>query len=424
MLLLFALADPATGQYVCPQGVPEAARDRAVEVGRGIFLADGRPWGSPHTAMVRTSAGPVIIDVSRTETAPDHRALLSAVDDRSPPYVILTHGHADHRGGISTWDDPGTAIVAQQEYVAFRNYQERLAPFLERRFSPSHESAAATEPAAGNYGAPREATMLFDDSLSLVVGNLTFEVHHTPAETYDGASVWIPELRAAFVGDAYYESFPALYTIRGTQPRWALDWVESLDRILSWEPELLVFGHGSCIADRETIRARLTRYRDAILYVHDATVAGMNAGIDRFTLMREVELPEEIRVPDRYGSIPWSVRGIYEGYVGWYDGDIESLFAMNPTDIYSDLVELAGGAQPVVERARAALDGGDAERALRLTQAAMQADPRNVEALKVRSLALIRLIEASGNELQRRWLEAELSRVREALGAADAGGEG
>lgn len=420
LLLVMAMAAPAAGQYACPTGVPDAARDQAIEIGKGIFIADGRPWGSAHTGMVRTREGPVIIDVSRRETAPDHRALLSEVDDRSPPYVILTHGHADHRSGIDTWRDPGTEIVAQKEYVEFRNYQERLSPFLDRRFSPQVEAFTSPEPAAGNYGAPREATVLFDDSLVFALGDLTFEVFHTPAETYDGASVWIPELGAAFVGDAYYGSFPNLYTIRGTRPRWALDWVESLNRILSWEPELLVFGHGSCIAGRESIRATLTRYRDAILHVHDATVAGMNAGRDRFALMREVELPEDIRLPETYGRVSWSVRGIYEGYVGWYDGHVESLFPMDPTEIYSDLVELAGGARPVVERARAVLEEDDPVRALRLTQAALRVDPESVDALMVRSAALSDLIESSDNRLERRWLSAELSRVRDRLGTARA----
>lgn len=417
-----AMADSAAGQYTCPSGVPDAARDQAVEIGQGIFIADGRPWGSPHTVMVSTSEGPVIIDVSRRATAPDHRTLLSAVDGRSPPYVILTHGHADHRGGIDVWRDSGTEIVAQREYVEFRDYQERLAPFLDRRFSPEVEESPAPDSAAGNYGAPREATVLFDDSLVFTLGDLTFGVYHTPAETYDGASVWIPELSAAFIGDAYYESFPSLYTIRGTKPRWALDWVESLNRILSWEPELLVFGHGSCIAGREAIRATLTRYRDAILYVHDATLAGMNAGRDRFALMREVELPEELRLPGSYGPVSWSVRGIYEGYVGWYDGRVESFFPMDAADIYSDLVELAGGATPVAERARAALDEGDSVRALRLTQAAIQVNPESVEALDVRSDALLRLIESSDSFLEQHWLEVELSRVREVLRAARAGG--
>ena len=53
--------------------------------------------------------------------------------------------------------------------------------------------------------------------------------------------------------------------------------------------------------------------------MHDATVAGMNEGKDVFTLMREIKLPAELDIGETYGKVSWSVRGIYEGYVGWFD---------------------------------------------------------------------------------------------------------
>ncbi len=34
------------------------------------------------------------------------------------------------------------------------------------------------------------------------------------AETYDHLCVWVPQYKAAFVGDNYYESFPNIYTLR------------------------------------------------------------------------------------------------------------------------------------------------------------------------------------------------------------------
>ena len=56
------------------------------------------------------------------------------------------------------------------------------------------------------------------------------------------------------------------------------------------QPELLVTGHFEPIAGAERIHAELTRLRDAIQYIHDQTVAGMNAGKDVRTLMREITL--------------------------------------------------------------------------------------------------------------------------------------
>jgi len=36
-----------------------------------------------------------------------------------------------------------------------------------------------------------------------------------PGETYDRLTVWLPQIRAAFVGDNLYGSFPNMYTLRG-----------------------------------------------------------------------------------------------------------------------------------------------------------------------------------------------------------------
>ena len=174
---------------------------------------------------------------------------------------------------------------------------------------------------------------------------------HTPGETPDHLTVWIPKLRAAFIGDNFYESFPNLYTLRGTRPRWALDYVESLNSVLALEPELVLPSHGPAIRGRDEIRRRLTRYRDAILYVHDATVKGMNEGKDVLTLMREITLPKELEIGESYGRLTWSIRGIYEGYVGWFDGNVSTMFGP-ASQAYGEIVQLAGGPDAVAARAR------------------------------------------------------------------------
>src|SRR5204863_8823946 len=168
---------------------------------------------------------------------------------------------------------PRTQIIAQKNHVEFMNYQTRLAGFYQRRNAAQFAlNIPDPGPWAGNYGAKIEPTILFDDKYEFELGGVKFEVYHTPGETYDHLTVWIPQYKAAFVGDNYYDSFPNIYTLRGTRPRWALDYVQSLDRVLALEPDLVLPSHGQPIRGRDEIRRRLTRYRDAIRYVHDQTV--------------------------------------------------------------------------------------------------------------------------------------------------------
>ena len=49
------------------------------------------------------------------------------------------------------------------------------------------------------------------------------------------------------------------------------------------------------------------------------------------TAPREIKLPPDLDVGEAYGKVAWSVRGIYEGYVGWFDRNAASMYSEAPT---------------------------------------------------------------------------------------------
>ena len=390
-----------------------ADQKEALKIADGVYLA----IGFANTAMVTTDEGNVIIDTSLVVHAPRHKRLLEAVSQAPIRYIILTHGHADHRGGVRLWKQPDTKVVAHRNYEEFIAYQSRLRGFFRRRnaaqFAPLRQWFSGR--GVADAPIPMEATLLVGDRYDFTLGGVRFEVHHTPGETYDHISVWLPDKKIAFVGDNYYASFPNLYTLRGTKPRWALDYVHSLDKVLAWKPEIVVPAHGMPIRGAENVQKRLTRYRDAIQYVHDAVVQGMNDGKDVYTLMREIRLPEELQVGQLYGRLTWSIRGIYEGYAGWFDGNVANMYAEPVDAVYADLVQLAGGVDPVARRAREKLEQGHPVQALRLTDVALKADPRHEASLRVRLDALRALQQQATNVLEMSWLSAAVNETKKAL---------
>ena len=64
-------------------------------------------------------------------------------------------------------------------------------------------------------------------------------------------------------------------------------------------------------------------------------------GKDVFTLMHEIKLPENLNVGEGYGKLTWSIRGIYEGYAGWFDLNPATMYETPPSSVYADLVKLA-----------------------------------------------------------------------------------
>jgi alkyl sulfatase BDS1-like metallo-beta-lactamase superfamily hydrolase len=391
-----------------------------LKVADGIYMAPG--FGN--TFLVTTPEGNVVIDTSLSLFARGHVDALKKIDAGPVRYVILTHGHSDHTGGVALWKEEGTQVIAQSAQTELLHYDTRLTGvLLHRAFEQFSELLGfprrpflPPDAPVEDYGATLLATTTFDTFCEFRLGGLTFQLVHTPGETYDHLSVWIPEIGIAFTGDNIYGSFPNLYTLRGTKPRWALDYVESLDRVASWQPIILAPSHESPTYGVDANRERLQRYRDAILYVHDATVQGMNAGIDVYTLMRTITLPPELDVGEGYGAVAWTVRGIYEGYLGWFDENPATMYAVAPADTYRELLDLYGDPAPILARAAELVAVGRHPEAIRLTDVVLAGDPGNVTALQTRLAAVDALLAASGNINERGWLNGASRALRAQLG--------
>ena len=393
---------------------------KVVKINGSIYMA---PFGA-NVYLVTTPSGNVVIDAGTSSEAANARELLRAESHAPVKYIILTHGHADHIGGISLWKEAGTQIIAQRNYVELVNYVARLEGF----FAPRN-AAAFNRPQeelgswAGNFGAKIDPTMLFDEKYELTFGGVQFELFSTPGETPDHLTVWIPAYKTAFIGDNYNGfgepepmSFPNLYALRGTKPRWALDWISSIDKVLALKPEILLSGHGDPIIGNAEITRRLTRFRNAIQYVHDEVVKGMNSGKDVFTLMREIKLPPSVDLSESFGKVSWSVRGIYDGYAGWFDMNPSTMYELPPSAVYPDLVKLAGGPEPVVRLALDKLEAGKPVEALYLRDVVLAYDGNNRTALEARLKALDYLREHSENYIETGYLEYGIKTTKAKLG--------
>ncbi len=404
----------AASLLVAPRAiVAQQGQDQAVRVADSVYAV----FGGSNAYLVKTSQGNVLIDTCNPIDAPECRKILQAVSKAPVRYIILTHAHWDHTGGVELWKEAGTHVVAQRNQIEFLNYQKRLNNFYAFRDKTQfgHDYPVDAQ-WAGDFGAKQLADIVFDDKYEFTLGGITFRLFATPGETPDHLTVSIPKLKAAFIGDNYSAGFPALYTLRGTKPRWALDYVTSLDRVLAQKPEILLLGHGPPLQGAAEITMRLTKSRDAILYVHDAVVRGMNEGTDVFTLMRDIHLPPALALDESFGRVSWAVRGIYDGYAGWFDLNPSTMYGAPGAAVTGDVVRLAGGAEAIAKLALERIQAGKPAEALQLTDLALSADGTSKAALEARLKALDALLAATKNRMEMGWLKYGIRDARKRLG--------
>ena len=388
-----------------------------------IYLSEG----NSNAFLVVTRAGRVVINTGMGFEAPVHKEYFDAIDRGPVRYIVLTQGHVDHVGGVDLFREPGTEVVAHAKNAAQQAYDARLAPFRARRSHFAFAESFERMRRVGAGGAPpvqsRPApTIAVEDRYAFELGGVHFEsIACDGAETEDSLLVWLPQQRICFTGNAMgalFGHFPNLVTIRGDRYRDPLKYVEVLDRLLSLDAEMLCVGHFDPVVGRDLIRSELTRMKGAVLHVHDAIVAAMNAGKDVWTAMQEIQLPSELEVGQGYGKVAWSARAIWEQYQGWFHGRATSeLYAVPPWSVSAELVALAGGPGAVADAAAKKVASAPVE-ALHLAEAALAADPAHRGALAASLAAHRTLLAQSANFWETRWLESEIRKLQTKLGDA------
>ncbi|MEM1112180.1 MAG: MBL fold metallo-hydrolase [Pseudomonadota bacterium] len=388
------------------------------EVAENVHFATG----VGNVMMITTEEGVIIFDTGLIlQSAKQLRLLQKEVSDLPVRYVVVSHSHADHIGGTRLWLEEGTEVIAHTDFTEEQRYLSELEPYFYGRnrtlfpWMPAWEDRPDIE--MMRYGGVDPDIVVADwEVRTFTLGSLEFQIIGTPgAEGADNIVMWLPEEKILLTGDFFgpqFPQFPNVFTMRGEKVRKPIEYIKSLDLLIALEPEIIVPSHFNPTIGRDEILAGMTRMRDAVQYVHDETVAGMNAGRSVYQLMREIKLPPELELVQNHGKVDWAVKSIWEYYATWFHFDSTTeLYPVPARDVYADLADAAGN-EALLSLGRTYLDRGEAVKALHIVEVILAAEPGNQPALAQRQRALTMLMTAaeSGerNDYEIYWLQARL----------------
>ncbi len=383
-----------------------------VRVADNIHVAIG--YGLANTILIEGEDGVVIVDTLESIAAAKAvKAEFDKITSKPVKAIIYTHNHADHvfGAGVFAGDDRPEIISFATTPDLVNRIVNVIRPIIEvrsvRQFGTQLPRDQVPNAGIGPFLAigtdeplayRRPTTTFRKSPHAIEIAGIRMELHFAPGETPDQIFVYLPDQRILLPGDNYYHAFPNLYAIRGTAYRDVTQWVDSLDRMRSLNAEALVPSHSRPVIGAEKVRTVLTNYRDAIQFVHDQTVRLMNQGLTPDEIVAQLKLPPHLaRLPylqPFYGRVEWAVRSIFSGYLGWFSGDAVDLKPLAPEARAKRMAELAGGAEALRSKARAAARAGDHQWALRLAGHLLRLDPDDRVAGELRVTALTALGEA------------------------------
>ncbi|MCO5224818.1 MAG: alkyl/aryl-sulfatase [Thermomicrobiales bacterium] len=358
-------------------------------------------YGHSNASFVIASDSVVLIDtLDSQQRGAALRQLIREHTDKPISTIIYTHGHPDHRGGA------GALVADNPEIIAFAPNRPPLArselvqDVLNRRGRRQFGYDLADDDIITQGLGPREGhthgdpyqmippTRVISASREEIeIGGIKFYLLAAPGETDDTIYVWLPHYRVVCSADNYYASWPNLYPIRGGQYRDIATWIDSLDHLISLEAEALLPGHFHPIIGAGAVRERLMIYRDALDFILTEALRLINQGVAFDDIGHRVRLPDHLRdqpfLREHYGTIEWSVKAIYMGYVGWFDGNPTHLHPLLPKDRAARLVAAMGGKEKVAELASEALADTDYQWAMELCDYLLAVEPES-DAIRTR----------------------------------------
>ncbi|QRY81735.1 MBL fold metallo-hydrolase [Pseudomonas sp. PDNC002] len=404
---------------------PSLMRQAQLNLSYGLFkVTDGiyqvRGYDLANTTFIEGKTGWIVIDTLTTPaTSKAAYALVSQELGQKPiRAIIYSHAHADHFGGVKGLvsqeqvDKGEVQIIAPKgfmeaaikENVMAGNAMIRRATYQYGTVLPKGpngqvDMAIGKGVAHGPLSIIAPTKLIEGELQDLEIDGVPFTFQNTPGtESPAEMNVWLPQQKALLMAENVTATLHNLYTLRGAETRDPLGWSKYINEALHRfgdKAEVMFAVHNWPRWGHEDIVHTLEKQRDMYGYLNDQTLHLANNGVTINQIHERLKVPPELANEwfnrGYHGSVSHNVRAVVNKYLGYYDSNPATLNPLAPEDSAVKYVEFMGGADHLLQMAKASFDKGEYRWVVEVVNKLVFADPTNQAARNLQADALEQL---------------------------------
>jgi len=405
---------------------------RIERVTDGVYAMRG--WGLGNCFALEAPEGWIIIETGdHTPAATEMRAMLEKTLDRKVKVAAILLTHLHYANGIGAWLDEGAEVWGHEHLdrnlrastgisVLSGAYQARAAAQFGVFHPPTGPDAFPNtlgfKPekllAGSSYQPP---TRLFPDGrvIDVVVAGEPVQVAPLRTDTTDSVGFYFPRKRMLVTNCMPYGAIFNVYTLRGGSYRNPAVMIQDARWVESKNAGILLDIHGPTLKGEDAVRDAVERGVDQVQLIHDQTLRQIAHGLDGRQAAEQVYMPDHMRGDwENYGQVESHVRQVFNGTMGWFDGDVYDINPLSGNEEAARTVQMMDGPGAVRKAAASANSQGGLTNwrwTLKLTSLLLELDPADAEARKLRAAAARQLGQRTSSANARGWYLTEALQI-------------
>ena len=378
-------------------GLYEVVPERIYQV-RGFDLAN--------LTLVRGENGWIVLDTLTTrETAAAAMAFVrERLGERPVVAVVYSHSHVDHFGGVrGVVDEKRVAsgavrilaprgflehAVAENVYAGTAMYRRAMYQYgiLLPRGPRGHvDQAIGKAVARGTPTLIAPTDVIEKDLDERTIDGVRMVFQNTPGtEAPAEMNVYFPQWKALFAAENVVATIHNIYTLRGALVRDALEWSRQINRALHLfgeKAEVMFTAHNWPRWGNARIQEVMRAQRDAYANLNNGVLHLANQGVTIAQIHNVYLPPRSLRrlwaARSYHGSVGHNARAVLNRYLGYWDGDPATLLPLSPEESAPLYVEMMGGAERILAKARELAAAGRYRYAQEILDKLVHAEPGN-----------------------------------------------